>query len=45
MCYPDCGMVHIKHPLLLTEKSSPGSGGSGFSLSLHMGFYNMSDAI
>ena len=23
MCYPVCGMVHIKEPLLLIEKSSP----------------------
>ena len=33
MCYPVCGM-HIKEPLLLIEKSSPCSGGSGFPLSL-----------
>ena len=33
MCYPLCGMVHIKEPLLLIEKSSP-YGGSGFPLSL-----------
>ena len=33
MCYPVCGMVHIKEPLLLIEKSSP-YGGSGFPLSL-----------
>ena len=33
MCYPVCGMVHIKEPLLLIEKSSP-CGGSGFPLSL-----------
>ena len=33
MCYPVCGMVHIKEPLLLIGKSSP-CGGSGFSLSL-----------
>ena len=31
-CYPVCGMVHIKEPLLLIEKSSP--CGSGFVLSL-----------
>ena len=31
--YPVCGMVHIKEPLLLIEKSSP-CGGSGFPLSL-----------
>ena len=33
MCYHVCGMVHIKGPLLLIEKSSP-CGGSGFPLSL-----------
>ena len=33
MCYPVCGMVHIKEPLLLILKSSP-CGGSGFPLSL-----------
>ena len=33
MCCPVCGMVHIKEPLLLIGKSSPG-GGSGFPLSL-----------
>ena len=33
ICYPVCGMVHIKEPLLLIGKSSP-RGGSGFSLSL-----------
>ena len=33
MCYPVCGMVHIKEPLLLIEKSSP-CGGSGFPLLL-----------
>ena len=33
MYYPVCGMVHIKEPLLLIEKSSP-CGGSGFSFSL-----------
>ena len=32
MCYPVCGMVHIKEPLLLIRKSSPCSGGSGFPL-------------
>ena len=31
MCYPVCGMVHIKDLLLLIEKSSP-CGGSGFPL-------------
>ena len=34
MCHPICGIVHIKDPLLLIEKSSPFSGGSGFPLSL-----------
>ena len=29
MCYPVCGMVHIKEPLLLIEKGSP-CDGSGF---------------
>ena len=30
MCYPVCGMVRIKEPLLLIEKSSRCSGGSRF---------------
>ena len=33
ICYPVCGMVHIKEPLLLIVKSSPYSG-SGFPVSL-----------
>ena len=33
MCYPVCGMVHIKEPLLLIGKRSP-CGGSRFPLSL-----------
>ena len=33
MFYPVCGMVNIKEPLLLIEKSNP-CGGSGFHLSL-----------
>ena len=33
MCYPVCGMVHIKDPLLLIAKSSL-CGRSGFPLSL-----------
>ena len=33
MCYPVCGMVHIKEPCLLIGKSRP-CGGSGFPLSL-----------
>ena len=32
VCYPVCGMMHIKEPLLLIGKSSP-CGGSGFPLS------------
>ena len=31
MCYPVCGMVHIKEPWLLIRKSSP-CGGIGFPL-------------
>ena len=27
-CYPVCGMMHIKDPLLQIKKSSPYSGGS-----------------
>ena len=34
MCYPVCGLVHIKEPLLLIGKSSPCGGGSGFLFSL-----------
>ena len=34
MCYHVCGLMHIKDPLLLIEKSSPYSDGSGFPLSL-----------
>ena len=33
MCYPVCGMVHIKEPFLLINKSSL-CGGSGFPFSL-----------
>ena len=32
MCYPVCGMMHIKEPLLLTGKSSL-CGGSRFPFS------------
>ena len=32
MCYPVCGMVHIKDALLLIEKSNLCSGGSKFPL-------------
>ena len=38
MCYPVCGMVHIKEPLLLIGKISPCSS-SGFPLSLFEMFY------
>ena len=34
MCYPVCGMVHIKEPLLLIGKSSLCGGSSRFPLSL-----------
>ena len=30
MCYPGCGMVHIKEPLLLIGKTRSCSGASGF---------------
>ena len=33
MCYPVCGILYIKEPLLLIRKSSP-CGSSGFPLSL-----------
>ena len=36
MCYPVCGMVHIKESLLLIDKSSL-CGGSGFPFSLSEG--------
>ena len=35
MCYPVCGMMHIKEPLLLIRKSSP-CGGSRFPLSRYL---------
>ena len=44
MCYPVCGMVHIKEPLLLIGKSSQ-CGGSGFPLALPEWSITMSDAI
>ena len=34
MCYPVCGMVHIKDPLLLIIKSSACGGSSRFPLLL-----------
>ena len=36
MCYPLCGAMHIKDPLLLIRKSSPCSGSSRFSLSRYL---------
>ena len=44
MCYPVCGMVHIKYPLLLIGKSSPCSGDCEFPLSLS-DISDISDAI
>ena len=46
MCYPVCGMTHIKEPLLLIGKSSICSH-SGFPLSLSEWSFTiiMSDAI
>ena len=44
MCYPVCGMVHIKEPLLLIRKSSP-CGGSEFPLTIWVVLYHISDAI
>ena len=44
MCYPVCGMVYIKEPLLLIGKSSL-RGGSGFPFSLSEWSLTMSDAI
>ena len=35
MCYPVCGIVHIKEPLLLIGKSGPCCG-SGFPLSRYL---------
>ena len=40
MCYPVCGMVHIKEPLLLIGKSSL-CDGSGFALSLSEWFFTI----
>ena len=40
MCYPVCGMVHIKEPLPLIGKSSP-CGGSGFPLSLSEWYFTI----
>ena len=40
MCYPVCGMMHIKEPLLLIGKSSP-CDDSGFLLSLSVWFFTI----
>ena len=40
MCYPVCGMVHIKEPLLLIGKSST-CGRSGFPLAICMVLYHI----
>ena len=43
---PVCGIVHIKDPLLLFEKSSPCNGGTGVSsLAILVVLYHISDAI
>ena len=39
MCYPVCGMMHIKEPLLLIGKSSPCCGSGFFTLSLYKWFF------
>ena len=44
VCYPVCGMMHIKEPLLLIRKSSP-CGCSGVPLAVWLVLYHMSDAI
>ena len=40
ICYPVCGMVHVKEPLLLIGKSSP-CGGSGFPLTLSVWYFTI----
>ena len=45
MCYPVCGMVHIKEPLLLIDKSSPMWRQRVSFLTIRMVLNNMSDAI
>ena len=44
MCYPVCGMMPMKKPLLLIRKNSL-CGGSRFPLTIWMVLYHMSDAI
>ena len=41
ICYPVCGMMHIKEPFLLIGKSSPYSGGSGLLISLSEWSFNI----
>ena len=41
MCYPVCGMVHIKEPLLIIGKNSPCSDGSEFPLLLFKWSYTI----
>ena len=45
MCYPVCGMVHIKEPLLLIGKSSPCGESEVSYLTIWVVIYHMSDAI
>ena len=40
MCYPVCGMMHVKEPMLLFGKSSP-CDGSRFPLSLSEWFFTI----
>ena len=44
MCYPVCGMVHIKEPLLLIDKSSL-CGRRVYFLTIRMVLNHMSDAM
>ena len=41
MCYPVCGIMHIKEPMLLIGKSNPCSVGSGFPFSLSEWFFTI----
>ena len=45
MCYPVCGMVHIKEPLLLIGKSSPLWQQQVSSLAICIVLYHVSDVI
>ena len=42
MCYPVCGMIHIKDSLLLIRKSRPWSGGNGFFVLLSRWSFTLS---